>query len=315
LSDGQYRQSLETLFPLAQVYWGDVAYVAERVLTVDELKAFVDGLPPAKAKPASPDTDTDTVSIVNDPVDAIRTLLARRLVREGRLDEAVPYFADQQEIATAYRAAVEAARPTWRWRNVTRAEAMFKVATLTRRQGLELRGTEGQPDEAALDGNFGWGVGQTSPQGIRKVPTKLVSDNEAGRFAASAPKPDRRFHYRSVAAEQAVAAAELLPHGSQAYAATLCWAARFAKDSDDQPRATSIYRLYVRTGPFQPWAKNFGGTCPDPDFDAARDYWPKRVLQETRRHPALAAVAGLTIALLIASVVAIRRRRHAITSP
>jgi tetratricopeptide (TPR) repeat protein len=316
LSDGQYRQSLDTLFPLARVYWGDVAYIAERVLTVDELKTFVDGLPPDKPKPAKPadttdTTDTDDVSMVSDPYASIRTLLGRRLIREGRLDEAMAYFPDQKEIATAYRDAVEAAKPTWRWRNVSRAEAMFKVATLTRDQGLELTGTEGPPDEAGLDGNFAYGIGQASPQGDRKTPTNLVSANEAGRFAASAPKPDRRFHYRTIASEQAVAAAELLPHGSQAYAATLCWAARFAKDADDPPRATRIYKLYVATGPYQPWAKTFGGTCPDPDFDAARDYWPKRALHLAKRYPLPAAGVAAVLALLIAgSVVAIRRRRR-----
>lgn len=310
LSDGQYRLSLETLFPLAQIYWGDVAYVAERVLTVDELKTFVDGLaPPAKAQPASTDNDD---AVVADPVEAIRTLLARRLMREGRVDEAVAYFPAPRDMAADYRAALEAARPTWRWRNVSRAEAMFKVSMLTRRQGLELLGTEGPPDEAALDGNFAGGVGQASPQGTRSESTPLVSADEAKRFAASAPKPDRRFHYRTVASDHAVAAAQLLPHGSQAYAATLCWAARFAKDSADQARATSIYRLYVATGPYQAWAKNFGGTCPEPDFEAARDYWPKRIVRLAQRHTALAVAAGLGIALLLAgSIFAIRRRRTA----
>ena len=46
LSQGEYRDSLQLLFPVAGTYWGDVIYIAERVLTVDELKAFVDGLPP-----------------------------------------------------------------------------------------------------------------------------------------------------------------------------------------------------------------------------------------------------------------------------
>ena len=58
-----------------------------------------------------------------------------------------------------------------------------------------------------------------------------------------------RFHYRAVAADRALEAADLLPHGSQAYAATLCWATRFAKDVGDEERARSIYRRYVATGP------------------------------------------------------------------
>jgi tetratricopeptide (TPR) repeat protein len=316
LSDRQFRQSLETLFPLAQVYWGDVAYVAERVLTIEELKAFVDGLPPSpKTKPATSDDDSP---MVTDPTQALRTLLARRLMRAGRLDDALAYFPAPKpnEMAAEYRAAVTASRPTgwWsgKWRRISQAEATFKVAMMTRRQGLELLGTEGPPDEASLDGNFSGGVGQSSPQGNRSDPSTLVSEDEAARFAASAPKPDRRFHYREVAADYAMASAQLLPHGSQAYAATLCWAARFAKDSDDTARATSIYRLYVATGPYQAWAKSFGGTCPEPDFDAARDHWPKRIMRVAQRHSALAAAAGIALVLVVAGAVfAVRRRRAA----
>ena len=55
LSQGEYRDSLQLLFPVAETYWGDVIYIAERVLTVDELKAFVDGLPPAPAPQARQD--------------------------------------------------------------------------------------------------------------------------------------------------------------------------------------------------------------------------------------------------------------------
>jgi hypothetical protein len=311
LSAGQYRQSLELLFPVAKTYWGDVAYIAERVMTVEELKSFVDDLPPpAKDKPAA--KDDDDVSMVTDPTEAIRALLARRLMRVGRLDDALAYFPAPADKAIKYRATVADSRPTWWWRRVSRAEATFNVAMLTRRQGLELLGTEGPPDEVALDGNFSSGIGQSNPQGNRSDPSTLVSDDEAARFAASAPKPDRRFHYRSVAADYAMASAQLLPHGSQAYAATLCWAARFAKDDNDQPRATEIYRLYVATGPYQAWAKAFGGTCPDPNWTAARHYWPKRIVHLAQRHPALAAGAGLALVLIVAGAVfAVRRRRAA----
>jgi hypothetical protein len=322
LSDGKYRESLELLFPLATTYWGDVAYVAERVLTVDELKDFVDRLP-ADSKPVGTEVQDSWLFFGDQsPTSRLRGLLARRLMREGRLAEAQPYFSapakdapDARAMATAYRAAVEAAQPTWRWRNVSRAEALFKVATLTRTQGMELTGTEGPPDFAALDGSFSFGIGQTGPWGQQEKTAdgwrKFATQTEIERVAASAPKPDARFHYRAVAADRALEAAALLPHPSQAYAATLCWASRYAKEVGDEKRAWSIYELYVATGPYQPWAKTFGGKCPDPDFDAARDYWPKRMLKETRRHPALTAVAGFAIALLIAGLVfAIRRRQR-----
>ena len=57
-----------------------------------------------------------------------------------------------------------------------------------------------------------------------------------------------------------------LPQRSQAYAATLCWAARHAFSSADPARAEAIYRRYVATGAYQPWAKNFGRDCVEPDF-------------------------------------------------
>ena len=52
LSQGEYSDLLRLLFSVASIYWGDVIYIAERVLTVDELKAFVDGLP--APRPATP---------------------------------------------------------------------------------------------------------------------------------------------------------------------------------------------------------------------------------------------------------------------
>jgi tetratricopeptide (TPR) repeat protein len=326
---GTYEESLRLLFPVAQTYWGDVIYVAERILTIDELKSFVDGLPPADPKPHRAASDEPSPQ---DRTEDLRALLARRLAREGRIAEALPYYpatvdrwsnepAERQEPLAAeardYAKAVEAAQPTWRWRNVSRAEALFDVAMLTRTRGMELLGTEGPPDVAAVDGSFSWGYGQTSPRGAVDTTTRtdtsdpLLGPDEATRFAASAPKPDKRFHYRAIAADRALEAADLLPQGSQAYAATLCWATQFAFDSNDADRAQSIYRRYVATGPLQSWAKHFGRDCPDPDFDAARDYWPKRIVRLAQRHTSLAAGAALGIALLLAgSVFAIRRRRQ-----
>lgn len=334
LSVGKYRDSMEMLFPLATVYWGNVAYVAERVLTIDELKTFVDGLK-IDGKPVDPDAQ-ETWWFQQSPTIRLRELLARRLMRDGRLDAAIPYFpkatADvpQQKMAEDYRAAVAAARPTSWWRNVSRAEALFRVATLTRTQGMETMGTEGPPDLAVMGGSFYDGIGQTGPWGrqrryyddrwaeydrtVRMVDgwESFVDPSEMVRVAASSPHPETRFHYRAVAADRAMEAAALLPHGSQAYAATLCWASRYAKEGGDPQRAWSIYQHYVATGPYQPWAKAFGSTCPDPDFDAARDYWPKRILRLTRQHTALAVGVGLAVVLLVAgSIVAIRRRRAA----
>jgi hypothetical protein len=341
LSEGRYEDSLRLLFPAAGTYWGDVAYVAERILTVDELKALVDaGLPPL-AKPPSDPGENDLVFAAN-PVESLRALLARRLVREGRTQEALAYFsksvpADQPPDtpsaaadAQAYLNALEAARPTWFWRNVSRAEALFTVAMLSRKRGMELMGTEGPPDFAALDGQFSYGVGQSSPvpppaerqgaEGVARAEKNraLLGPDEEKRFAASAPKPDIRFHYRMVASDQALAAADLLPERSQAYAAALCWASRFAIAADDQAKAEAIYRRYIATGAYQAWAKTFGRTCPEPDFEAARTFWPRRIaswsgqiVRSAERHAAILAAAVLVAALMAAGAVWLVRTRGA----
>lgn len=315
LSEGEYRDSLELLFPVAETYWGDVIYIAERVLTVDELEAFVDGLPP----PSAPQARSDR----SDPVASLRALLARRLVRVGRTGEAVAYFpprvtgstaeerdADRADVEDArnYLAAIEATRSgwfEWPWQRVSRAEAMFKLARMTRVQGMGLMGTEGPPDETVMYGAFPSGIGQTNPNGEGTSPSPLLGPDEASRFAASAPKPDTRFHYRPIAADRALAAADLLPQRSQAYAATLCWAARYAIASRDEARAQAIYQRYVATGAYQPWAKAFGGTCPPPDFEAAKTFWQRRVMGwiermagSAWRHSGLLAAMAVVLCVL-----------------
>ena len=139
---------------------------------------------------------------------------------------------------------------------------------------------------------------------MAQSPSPLLGPDEAARFAASAPKPDARFHYRAIAADKAIAAADLLPQRSQAYAATLCWAARYAIDSGDDDRATAIYKRYVATGAYQAWAKNFGRECVEPDFEAAKTFWQRRVTTWVKqmagsawRHSGL--LAGLAIAFVV----------------
>ena len=327
LSEGEYRDSLRLLFPVAETYWGDVIYIAERVLSVDELKRFVDGLPP----PSAPQAGSDR----SDPVANLRALLARRLVRVGRTGEAVAYFPPRVTGSTAedrdrdradvedardYLAAVEATRPgwfEWPWQRVSRAEAMFKLARMTRVQGMGLMGTEGPPDETVMYGAFPSGIGQTSPNGEGTSPSPLLGPDEASRFAASAPKPDVRFHYRPIAADRALAAADLLPQRSQAYAATLCWAARYAFASDNPDKALAIYKRYVATGAYQAWARNFGRTCVEPDFEAAKTFWQRRVTTGVKemagsawRHGGwLAALAIAGVAIVILGLRFLRGRR------
>jgi cellulose synthase operon protein C len=325
LSQGEYGQSLQLLFPVATTYWGDLIYVAERVLTVDELKAFVDGLPPPRPPAANDDNAARSGWV--EPVPSLRALLARRLVRLGRVSEAIPYFppalpsektqerdgnSANQDDARDYLAAVEATRAPsfeWPWQKVSRAEALFQLATLSRQQGMGLMGTEGPPDEQVLAGMYAYGFGQASPNGWRKAPSALLGPDEPSRFAASAPRPDSRYHYRGVAADRAAAAADLLPQRSQAYAATLCWAAAYAIQNGDQAKADGFYRRYIANGAYQAWAKDFGQTCPDPDFDGARNFWWRQIktwfaakAASVWRHIGLVLGAAIGVALLAALI-------------
>ncbi len=167
-------------------------------------------------------------------------------------------------------------------------------------------GTEGVPDGAGQDGDFSYGLGQSRPSGQWDSPSELLAPDEERRFATSAPKPNVRFHYRVIATDRAAAAADLLPKRSQAYAATLCWAARFAVDSDDQAKADAIYRRYAANGAYQAWAKNFGWSCPAPDFEGARTFWQRRIESwaartagSVWRHIYMVAGSAVAIALLL----------------
>src|SRR5712692_5633139 len=60
LARGEYVDALDYLYPVAGVYWGDVAYIAERVLTTDELKHLVDAHVPAPPQPKSADATDQT---------------------------------------------------------------------------------------------------------------------------------------------------------------------------------------------------------------------------------------------------------------
>ena len=67
LARGEYVEALNTLYPVAQTYWGDVAYICERVLTLDELKDFVDAKVRVSRQPAT----SDSTQEIYDPNTAV----------------------------------------------------------------------------------------------------------------------------------------------------------------------------------------------------------------------------------------------------
>jgi tetratricopeptide (TPR) repeat protein len=300
LSRGEYLDAMARLYAGAKEYWPDAAYVAERVLTVDELKAFVDRNASVAPKPVRSESDGG-LSIV--PAAQIRALLARRLLRVGRDDEALAYF-DEPAVRAKAAALVAARHAGKAWTRNARAEALFRQAQLTRENGMELLGTELAPDAAVFDGGFGMDAFPLAPK-------ELLSAGEPARVSASAAVPDARFHYRYVAADLAEQATALVPARSQAYAALMCQATSWVIDTDTK-RATGLYRRYLHEGAWVGWGKDFGRTCPAPDFAAAR-WVPWKQRYRSVRHWAKRgwpfALCGLGLAIVVLAMA--RRRRDA----
>ena len=256
LQRGDYLQAFDQLYRSNDIYWFDAATVAERVLTVDELKHYVDTQVPAPP----PLTQQDRDNYVPLPVAAkLRNLLGRRLLREARYDEAPAYFdsLDLQKKATWYGQLRHDAESKW-WPS-KRAFAYFHAATLARFNGMELLGYEMAPDYATLAGNY-----SLESNELKVGP--WVAEEEIVRQRTSAAQPDQRYHYRYVANALASRAADYLPHTSQAFAAVLCEATGWNTGPDEK---RAFYQRYVKEGPYVDWAVFFGERCPYPDFQNA----------------------------------------------
>ncbi|RAS35503.1 hypothetical protein [Paraburkholderia bryophila] len=219
LSRGQYVEALGYLFDAASrrndasvnedsvteiAYGSDMAYIAERVLTTDELKHFVDTrVPTWSVAPPLPTDPNAYYGARPSAGDALRYLLARRLLRDGRIDEALPYFpADDdpryssydwkngqtvrtqlhlRELAHDYGAALDQAQHAWTRTN--RARGWFAAATLAKQFGMELMGYEQGPDYHDIDGDFEGGSGRS---GVIGAHVARASDTNAASDAAAA---------------------------------------------------------------------------------------------------------------------------------
>ncbi|MBB3241043.1 tetratricopeptide (TPR) repeat protein [Pseudomonas sp. Tn43] len=256
LQRGDYLQAFDQLYRSQRIYWYDAATVAERVLTLDELKHYVDTQVPAPPPLSQQDRD----NYVPLPVAAsLRNLLGRRLLREGRYDEAPGYFdhAVLQAKAKWYGELRNDAESKW-W-PTKRAFAYYYAATLARYDGMELLGYEMSPDYATFGGNY-----RLESSELKVGP--LMAEEEVQRQQSSAAKPDQRYHYRYVATALASRAADNLPHTSQAFAAVLCEAAGWNTSREE---ARAFYQRYIKEGPYVDWAISFGEQCLTPDFQNA----------------------------------------------
>lgn len=302
LQRGDYLQAFDQLYRSQGIYWFDAATVAERVLTLDELKQYVDTQVPAPPPLSQQDRD----NYVPLPVAAsLRNLLGRRLLREERYDEAPAYFdnVDLQNKAKAYGQLRQEADAAW-W-PTKRAAALFNAGWLMREWGMEILGYEMAPDYATFGGNY-------SLESSELKVGPLVAEDEVRRQQASAAQPDQRYHYRYVATALASRAADNLPHTSQAFAAVLCAAAGWNTSLEEE---SAFYQRYVKEGPYVDWAVNFGRRCPYPDFQNADKRYVTQVLSPVRSalrpYKKWLQMGSVVVFTAIALVLINRRQRNA----
>lgn len=247
LRRGEYLQALDAL--LHAGYWGDAAYVAERVLTTDELKRYVDSSwPPAMPAPkrASTNEIEEAEFHLPDNRENIRYLLARRLTRELRGNEARGYYPTNwlpqfdELVRTLTAGWDETAPPT------TRAKALVSAAFIARTNGMELLGTELAPDYFIWGGAFTYGVEwEERATNSQESVVNVATTNEIRRASSHGTDPELRFHYRYQAATLAWEAAKLMPNNSDETAFVLCTAGSWLKDRDPDT-ADVFYKALVR---------------------------------------------------------------------
>lgn len=261
LARGDFVQALDAFFKAG--LWEDAAFVAERVLTADELKAYVDQLPQTKlaAKTSGTDTAADDADESGGTVKAgpaaLRYLLGRRLVREDRYDEAVAYLKPPYDkILQKYTQALKNGADD-KLAKHDRAKAWFTAAWLARYDGMEIMGTEVSPDGFVFGGDFestdlakersdgkyevqqqvdtknGDSTTVTSKTVVVKNPFP-ASKQEIDRLRKNKISPDLRFHYRVIAGALAMKAADLMDDNTEELADVINTAGLWVKDRDEK---------------------------------------------------------------------------------
>lgn len=249
-------------------HWEDAAYVAERVMTVPELKQWVDALPSVDERAEGAQQSGSRIEAVDDSwpryqASSLRLLLARRLARLGKTDAAMIYFAEP--LRQSYRDYIEGVKRGYD-RTATAAEraaGFWAAAQIAREKGMALLGTELDPDWAIWDGDFDMTPSrQVRPPREKREPLwRYVSEENQKKEPSiwqptelesqriwDQPAPEKRFHYRYRAAELAWWAASLLPNESDETAKILATAGGWLKARDPQAAKPFYQALVIRCG-------------------------------------------------------------------
>lgn len=243
MSQDRYAEALEML--VQACFWPDAAYVAERVMKLEDLRPVVDRVAPPETALEKPSTHfTDRL----DPATCrseLRHLLARRLAREGRWEEAVAYMppflrTETRELGRLLQECEDASLS-----DRTRALALWEAAQRLRSRGMELVATELWPDQhidlGQRPGEDPLAIRIDRPPATGVLPTR----RELEQAEASLPSPTLRYHYRYKAADLAWRAAALLPDQERLTSEVLWRAGRWLAVRDPKA-ADRFYKALVR---------------------------------------------------------------------
>ncbi|MDR3229675.1 MAG: hypothetical protein LBT53_09810 [Puniceicoccales bacterium] len=241
MSLGKYTAALNAF--MSGGHWEDSAYIAERVLTLDELRAYIEGNPTSRK--ITPRTDGELVWPRANR--NLRDLLARRYARANRPADAARYFSGKTaKLYAGYiadtRTGFDTTQPVEK-----RAEAFLRAARNARENGVEMLATELAPDFAIWEGAY-------SPSGdIPQMRERLrleggvvaPTEDERERIKR-ATVPESRFHYRYRAADLAWWAASLMPNDLEATAQVLHEAGSWLKARDPHAAERFYHALTIR---------------------------------------------------------------------
>lgn len=207
--------------------WIDIAFVAERCLTIEELIEVLkgDGISPR---------DKELLS----------GLLTRRLMRAGRSSEALERAPSTlrplvKEYAELRQSAGDAKNDA-----DTRAIALFNLSRLLGTRGMELMGTELRPDVAIYGGEYpGDGLSIGEPKDLSSILRQ--DDRMWDGWRRPGDRVEKRFHYRYKSMAFARSAAQLAKD-ADVKAWSLMWGGVMAISVDDVKSADWFYRSLKR---------------------------------------------------------------------
>ncbi|MFA6242920.1 MAG: hypothetical protein WC655_18415 [Candidatus Hydrogenedentales bacterium] len=298
LGRGDYLNAFDTL--VHSGYWMDAAYIAERVLTIDELAAYVTDHAGDKELQLQGQPSYSGDGRISR-FDMIRYVLARRYMHAGKFEEAIANYPadlkpDAEKLAAELTASSKPRPVGWsewlstslddwwnkkytRFYDRPRAEHFYAAAEIVRAKGMELMGTELEPDWTYLSGNFEldgptyhraydeaktatleypWSEGddqsiieQVSPNFKQAI---QATADEKKRVWDHAPTPNKRFHYRYSAADLMWQCAAQLPGNDPMTLRALYWGGTYLKHRDPEA-ADRFYKAMVRRNWRMPFAQ------------------------------------------------------------